>query len=204
VKMTKTKTTLGTIRRLSFTAVAVGVALPLLASSGCARRTAQPMDAYKMAADAVHAVLAADRGVYAKSVVERLANEEKIIKATEHWKDEHTLPLPAQMLRMSAEKSREKSAGVWYALISTWPINKQNGPKTPIEKAALEALQAKPDQPYYAEETLRDTHYFTAVYSDPAVSKACIGCHNQHPDSPRHDFVLNETMGAVVVRLAVK
>jgi len=192
------------IRGLSSPAVAVGLALPLFAASGCMRSAPQPLDAYKMAADAVHLVIASDRGVYAKAVVERLANEEKIIKATEHWKDEHTLPLPAQMLRMSAEKSRQKSAGVWYALISTWPINKQNGPKTPIEKAALEALQVKPDQPYYAEETLRDSKYFTAVYSDPAVSKACVGCHNQHPDSPRHDFTLNETMGAVVVRLAMK
>jgi len=202
--MRMTKTTLGMNRGLSFMAVALATALPLVASAGCTRAAAQPLDAYKMAADAVHIVIAADRGVYAKSVVERLANEEKVIKATEHWKDEHTLPLPAQMLRMSAEKSREKSGGVWYALISTWPINKQNGPKTPIEKAALEALQAKPDQPYYAEETLRDSRYFTAVYADPAVSKACVGCHNQHPDSPRHDYVLNETMGAVVVRLAMK
>src|SRR4051794_33337438 len=80
-----------------------GIALPLVASSGCARHAAQPMEAYKMAADAVHIVIASDRGVYAKAVVERLANEEKVIKATEHWKDEHTLPLPAQMLRMSAE-----------------------------------------------------------------------------------------------------
>jgi len=202
--MRMTKTTLGMVRGLSFPAVPAGIALTLLGAAGCGGHPAQPLDAYKMAADAVHIVIASDRGVYAKSVVERLANEEKVIKATEHWKDEHTLPLPAQMLRMSAEKSREKSAGVWYALISTWPINKQNGPKTPIEKAALEALQAKPDQPYYAEETLKDSRYFTAVYSDPAVSKACVGCHNQHPDSPRHDFVLNETMGAVVVRLAMK
>jgi len=106
-----TKMTLGMIRGFSFTAVPAGIALTLLAAAGCARPAAQPTDAYKMAADAVHVVIASDRGVYAKSVVERLANEEKIIKATEHWKDEHTLPLPAQMLRMSAEKSRQKSAG---------------------------------------------------------------------------------------------
>jgi len=192
-------------RPLSF-AAALGLTLPVACSllgAGCVREAPQPTAAYKMAADAVHVALAADRGVYAKMVVERLMNEEKVIRATEHWKDEHTLPLPAQMLRMSAEKARQNAGGVWYALISTWPINKQNGPKTPTEKAALEALQAKPDAPYYAEETLRDRRYFTAVYADPAVSKACVSCHNQHADSPRHDFTLNETMGALVVRLAM-
>jgi len=107
------------------------------------------------------------------------------------------------MLRMSAEKARQTSNGVWYALISTWPINKQNGPKTPIEQAALDALNRDADKPYYSEETLRDRHFFTAVYADRAVSKACVACHNDHPDSPRHDFVLNQNMGAVVVRLAM-
>jgi hypothetical protein len=175
-----------------------------LGASGCTRRAPQPLEAYKMAADAVHVVLASDRGVYAKQVVERLQNEEKVIRATEHWRDEHTLPLPAQMLRMSAEQARQKSAGVWYALVSTWPLNPQNGPKTPTEKAGLEAVQAKPDVAYYAEETLRDRRFFTAIYADRAVSKACVSCHNNHPDSPRHDFVLNETMGAVVIRLAMK
>jgi Protein of unknown function (DUF3365) len=173
------------------------------AAGGCARPAPHPMDAYRMAADAVHAVIAADRGTYAKFVVERLQNEEKVIRATEHWKDDRTLPLPAQMLRMSAEKARQTSSGMWYALISAWPINKQNGPKTPIEQAALNMLANNVDKPYYSEETLRDRHFFTAVYADRAVSKSCVSCHNNHPDSPRHNFVLNETMGAVVVRLAV-
>jgi hypothetical protein len=182
----------------------IGVALGLaLGAGGCLRRASQPLDAYKMAADAVHTVIAADRGVYAKKVVERLALEEKVIGASEHWNDEHALPLPAQMLRMSAEQARQKSTGMWYALISSWPLNKQNGPKTPTEIAALEAVQAHPDVPYYGEETVRGRRFFTAVYSDRAVSKACVSCHNHHPDSPRRDFVLNETMGALVVRFAM-
>ena len=176
----------------------------VVGGAACTRRAPQPKEAYQMAADAVHAVIAADRGVYAKQVVERLQNEEKVIRATEHWKDEHTLPLPAQMLRMSAEKARNDSEGVWYALISSWPINKQNGPKTDVERAALEALASKPNAPFYAEETLKDRRFFTAVYADKAVSQACVSCHNNHPDSPRHDFTLKETMGAVVVRLAMK
>jgi hypothetical protein len=188
-------------------AAAACLGLPVglsLVAGGCIRRAPPPIEAYRMAADAVHAVIAADRGTYAKFVVERLQNQDKVIKATEHWRDDHTLPLPAQMLRMSAEQARNQSAGVWYALISSWPLNKQNGPKTPVERAALEALVARPGAPYYAEETLRDRRFFTAVYADLAVSNACVTCHNQHPDSPRRDFVLHALMGAVVVRLPIK
>jgi hypothetical protein len=182
----------------------LGLAVVLaLGAGGCGRHTPQPLDAYKLAADAVHTVIAADRGVYAKQVVERLAIEEKVVGATEHWKDEHTLPLPAQMLRMAAEQARQKSTGMWFALISSWPLNKQNGPKTPTEIAGLQAVQGHPEVPYYSEETVRDRRFFTAIYADRAVSKACVSCHNHHPDSPRRDFVLNETMGALVVRFAM-
>ncbi|HVR61316.1 MAG TPA: DUF3365 domain-containing protein [Polyangia bacterium] len=191
------------IRRAPVPVTVVCFGLSLAVAAGCARNAPQPVAAYRMAADAVAAVIAADRGTYAKFVVERLQNEEKVIRATEHWKDDRTLPLPAQMLRMAAEKARQTSNGMWYALISAWPINKQNGPKTPLEQTALDALANDPNKPYYTEETVRDRHFFTAVYADRAVSKSCVSCHNNHPDSPRHDFVLNQIMGAVVVRLAM-
>jgi hypothetical protein len=42
------------------------------------------------------------------------------------------------MLRMGSELVAEKDIGVSYALLSLWPINKQNGAKTKAEKAGLQ------------------------------------------------------------------
>src|SRR6185436_17959961 len=119
-------------------------------------------------ADGLHTVLAADREVYTKQVVNRLQNEEKVLKAGEHWKDEKLLPLPAQMFRMGAERSREKTKAFSYALLSPWPINKQNGPHTDVEKAGLDAVAATPDQTRYSDETLNGVDYLTAIYADRA------------------------------------
>ncbi|MGV3662883.1 MAG: Tll0287-like domain-containing protein [Prosthecobacter sp.] len=152
-------------------------------------------------ADALHAVMESDRIVYTRQVVNRLQNEEKIIKATEHWKDEKTLPLPAQMFRMGAEMVAEKKKGFSYALLSEWPINKQNAPKTEAEKAGLSHVAKNKGQNYYAEETLAGTRYFTAVYPDIAVAAACVKCHNGHEDSPRTDFVEGDVMGGVIIRI---
>jgi hypothetical protein len=116
-------------------------------------------------ADAIHAVLEADRGVYTKNVVNRLSKVEKIIKATEHWQEDKTLPLPAQMFRMGAEAVAEKNMGFSYSLQSLWAINKQNMPKTDAEKVGLESI-AKTKKPYYQEETLGGKKYFTANYAD--------------------------------------
>ena len=154
-------------------------------------------------ADALHAVMESDRTVYTRNVVNRLTKEHDVIKATEHWKDEPTLPLPAQMFRMGAEMVAKKDVGFSYSLLSKWPINKQNTPRTDVEVQGLEYVAANKGSNFYAEETLGGQKYFTAVYADTAVAPACVSCHNEHKDSPKVDFSLGDVMGGVVLRIPV-
>lgn len=155
-------------------------------------------------ADALHAVVEADREVYTKHVVLRLHDQEKKIQASEHWQDDKALPLPAQVFRMGAELVAEKTDTFSYGLASLWPINKQNAPSTEAERTGLQYVVDHPDENYYGEEELGGTKYFTAVYPDVAISEACITCHNNHKDSPRTDFKLNDMMGGVVLRIPLK
>ena len=152
-------------------------------------------------ADALHAVMESDRTVYTRNVVNRLQNEEKVIRASEHWQDDKALPLPAQMFRMGAEMVASKTNEFSYSLLSKWPVNKQNAPRTEVEIAGLDAVAQDSSKPYYGNETLGGVEYFTAVYADTAVAPACVDCHNAHKDSPRDDFELGETMGGVVIRI---
>jgi hypothetical protein len=154
-------------------------------------------------ADALHAVMEADRTVYTRNVVNRLQNDEKVITASEHWQDDKALPLPAQMFRMGAELAAQKTSDFSYALLSMWPVNKQNAPKTDVERAGLQFVVDNKGQNYYADEMLGGKKYFTAVYPDTAVAPACITCHNGHKDSPRSDFKMGDVMGGVVVRIPI-
>lgn len=88
-------------------------------------------------ADALHKVMAADRTVYTKYIIARLANKEKVIKANEHWEDEKALVLPAQMFRYGSEMVAESNPGFSYSRLSLWPVNAQNKPKTDIEIKGL-------------------------------------------------------------------
>lgn len=160
---------------------------------------AQDVSVQKMA-DAIFSVIEADRAVYTKNVVQRLQNDEEVITAEEHWKEESALPLPAQMLRMGAERVSEKKSGFSYALLSLWAINKQNKPRSEFEQKALESLN-KNGKNVYGNEELGGKKYFTAVYPDVAVSKACVTCHNDHIDSPKKDFKVGEMMGGLVIRI---
>jgi hypothetical protein len=175
--------------------------------AGCTHGKAEPAPSSgispRQMADALHAVMEADRTVYTRNVVNRLQNDEKVIKASEHWQDEQALPLPAQMFRMGAEMAAQKNSDFSYALLSLWPVNKQNVPKTDVEKTGLQFVVDNKGQNYYGEETLGGKTYFTAVYPDVAVAPACIACHNGHKDSARSDFGLGDVMGGVVVRIPV-
>jgi Protein of unknown function (DUF3365) len=151
--------------------------------------------------DMLHAVMEADRTVYTQRVVNRLQNEEKVIKADEHFQDKKALPLPAQMFRFGAEKAAEKTKAFSYSLLSLWPVNKQNAPRTAVEKEGLKYVADNKGKNFYGEETLGGKKYFTAVYADVAVSPACVSCHNDHQETPRSDFKLGDVMGGVVIRL---
>jgi hypothetical protein len=183
------------------TVVLLSFAVPALAACSSDQPAGiQP----KQMADAVHLVLETDRTVYTRLIVNRLQNEEKVIKASEHWKEDKALVLPAQMFRAGAEMAREKKAGFDYALLSLWPVNKQNGPKTDAEKKGLQHVVDNKGQNFYTEETLGDKKYFTAIYPDNAVAPACVSCHNDHKDSPKNDFKIGDVMGAVVIRIPLE
>ncbi len=159
-------------------------------------------------ADTVYTVLAADRKVYASKIVNRLVNEEKVIKAHENHLDEKALPLPAQVFRMGAEEVDmvdDKTVDFSYSLQSLWPLNKENAKKQTDK--VREGLQYLVDNPgaakWTGEEEISGQKYFIGVYPDKAVAPACFTCHNNHadkePDFP--EFKLGDVMGGVVIRI---
>lgn len=184
---------------------AVGIALVGLVACNeeAATESVSNGIAPKLYTDSLFAVMKADRTNYTKLVVQRLGpNGSGVVKPDEHWEDlDNGTLLPAQMFRAGSEAVAEMTDEFTYSLQSIWPIGKQNGPKTPMEKEGLEYIAANPGENFYGEEELGGVTYYTAVYPDVAVSPACTTCHNEHKDSPKTDFKLGEVMGGVVIRV---
>ncbi|WP_235034203.1 Tll0287-like domain-containing protein [Roseiconus lacunae] len=181
----------------------------LITLSGCSNSEASSSTAGSITprqfADGVHAVMMADRTVYATHVVTNLKKQDAPVTADEYWQDtENAIPLPAQMFRMGAELVDENpEAGFTYALRSKWPLNEQHKAKTDFEKEALDFISDNPGDNFYGEEELGGKKFFVAVYPDRAVAEACWSCHNDHPsrgeDYP--DFAKDDVMGGVLVRV---
>ena len=173
-----------------------------LASSGAQPALKQKTIPAHRAADFIHAVIETDRTIYSQYIVERLG-ETVSLKASEDWEKSNTLPLPAQFLTMSSKIVNSKNLGIKYRLMSLWPINKSNAPKSDQEKAGLKKVAKKPSQPYVWYVKKNGQIVFNAVYPDSAVTKSCIHCHNNHPKSPKRDFKRNDVMGGIHISFPI-
>jgi hypothetical protein len=173
----------------------------LWGNSACEKDSGTPMGIPpETVADYVHAVIEADRTFYTVHVVERLQNKGTLV-ASENWRGANTLPLPAQFLMESGDLAAKTGMKVQYRLMGLWPINKQNGPFTEFEHKGLEEVQMDPEHPYTGIISSGKERLFGAVYADRAVTQACIGCHNAHPNSPKRDFKMNDVMGGIVITI---
>ena len=172
-------------------------------SSGAREAGGEACVAPKVVADYVHAIIEADRTLYASLVVERMQHHGKAL-ASEDWTRRDQLPLPAQMLQLAGLEVEEKGTGLKYRLASLWPVDEANGPATDFERTGLQAVSDDPRAVYTSTSRRAQGPYFTAIYADRAVSQACVTCHNEHPLSPRRNYKLNDVMGGIIVSFPVK
>lgn len=156
----------------------------------------------EQAAQYIHAVIEANRTIYSEYIVERM---EKTVglKSTENWEEKNALPLPAQFLALSSKIVNKKDLGLNYRLLSKWPINPQNKPVSEIESVGLTKVSETPNQPYFEIISQKGGQIFKAIFPDKAVTKACVDCHNNHPNSPKKDFKLGDVMGAISLSIPI-
>lgn len=154
-------------------------------------------------ADYMHSIIEADRKIYTTYVVKRM-QEQGIVLAREDWESNNAIPLPAQFLHLSSKLVAESGIGIRFRLISLWPIHRRNGPATEFEREGLERLQGSPDTPQRGVVTSGKKKFFQSIYSDKAITTACISCHNAHPLSPKRDFKVGDLMGGVVITIPME
>ncbi|MEM7385766.1 MAG: DUF3365 domain-containing protein [Verrucomicrobiota bacterium] len=188
----------------------IGVLAFVLTSCGSKDVAATSGYSAEQVAEALYAVLKSDRKVYASKIVNRLAKEEKVIKAHEEWKENKALLLPAQFFREGAEEvdAAEKPFEFSYSLQSLWPLNYENAKKKTVAVDTGLAAVSDPESEFYGkkwvgEETIAGQDYFVGIYPDRAVAPACWTCHNLHENRKEEypEFKKNDVMGGIVIRI---
>jgi Protein of unknown function (DUF3365) len=156
----------------------------------------------EIVAEYVHSVVQADRMFYQTEIVDRM-QEKGMVSASEHWRADGGLPLPAQFLQESGRLMAKQGKAIRFRLISSWAINKEHRPTTEFERTGLMKILATPERPYTAVTTEGKDRIFQALYADKAVSQHCADCHNVHPKSPKRDFKAGDVMGGMLITIVL-
>ena len=132
------------------------------------------------------------RGLYTQAVVG--VGLKTGLKFDEHWEDEtmEAGPLPALFLRGTARELERTGLQMGLFLGSDFPIASSNKFHESQLKRHKEILATGEPQFFFDESTGRHT----AMFPDLAMAMPCVTCHNEHPQSPKRDWKLNDIMGA--------
>ena len=145
----------------------------------------------------------ADREYYASVVVPRLLKLNARVRADYHQVP-NAFPLPVTFLREATEMAARIPSAYRIRLVSPWPINKQNGIEDAFQKEGFRALMQSTEGFYSRRDTVDGTTILRFLSPERAVVQSCVDCHNAHPDSPKHDFRLNDLMGGIEVNVPIE
>ncbi|GAA6181909.1 hypothetical protein NBRC116594_33470 [Shimia sp. NS0008-38b] len=141
--------------------------------------------------EAVNHINAAARGIYTKRIVG--GGMAAGLKFGEEWRepDVEQGPLPALFLRETAAHLEAMPPRLGLYLGSDAPVNQSNLFGAGQMKAFTQVKLTR--APVFAKDEIAG---HVAMYPDLASVTPCVRCHNEHPDSPKKDWVLNDVMGA--------
>lgn len=163
--------------------------LPEGAQAGRAEAAAIPV---KVLLDAANAANSAARTIYTERIVS--PGQEAGLVFGEEWRrpEREEGPLPALFLRAVADSLQRQSSPLALFLGSDKPISPSNA-FTGEQVAAFEALKRDRRPRYFA---MPDLDRQVALHADVAVAEGCVTCHNEHPRTPKKDWVRGDVMGA--------
>ena len=134
----------------------------------------------------------AAREIWTKEIVK--AGKQSGLKFSENWRQHNVEagPLPALFLRETAKNMERNPLRLSLFLGSDFAISSANRFED-IQLAKFKLLKASSIPQFFLQQ---DTALYTAMFPDLAMSQACVDCHNDHKDTPKTDWKLNDMMGA--------
>lgn len=132
------------------------------------------------------------RGLWTRDIVG--AGKKVGLKFAEDWRERgvEAGPLPALFLRETAASLEKNPVQLSLYLGSDYPISAANLFKG-VQLEKFRQIRASGEPQFFYDE---DIQRHAAMFDDVALARPCVTCHNDHPDSPKQDWRLNDVMGA--------
>jgi PAS domain S-box-containing protein len=171
--------------------------LPVIMFKSVSNATIAQME---LQAQEVSTLASGIRAYYADNVIARLQAADGRAVYTENYRDVHGgIPIPATLsIELGALFDNAHSDGrIAYEFLSDYPFAKRvSRPLDPFERDALKAFRQNLQQKTYTQLQGNGLGRSSYRLATPVLMrKACVTCHNTHPDSPKRDWKVGDVRG---------
>ncbi|PCJ62589.1 MAG: chemotaxis protein [Planctomycetota bacterium] len=139
------------------------------------------------------------RGYYTKNVVSVVKKKKAGINiAINHKDDPNAIPLPATLIHDLSKLLKKDNVNI--KLYSKFPFpNRKSRKLDKFSADAWDTLSKNPAKSYSKNMTLNGKTTLRVAVADLMVAKGCVTCHNNHPDTPKTDWKLNDVRGVLEI-----
>jgi len=142
------------------------------------------------------------RGYYTKNVIAKVIQYSNLTPSFDHKTVDESVPLPATMIHELSEQLQK--AGTQIKLFSPYPFPNRSGRKlNQFERQAWDFLQKRPTGVFTQVEESAGKTLVKVGIPDTMQAQACIDCHNNHPNTPRAGWKLNDLRGVLEVEVDI-
>jgi PAS domain S-box-containing protein len=154
----------------------------------------------KLQAEEISTLASGIRAYYADNVISRLQAADGKAVYSENYREVHGgIPIPATLsIELGALFDNAHTDGrISYEFISDYPFAKRNSrPLDAFEIEALKSFRESADRQSFTKLEGNGLGRSTYRLATPILMrKACVTCHNAHPDSPRRDWKVGDVRG---------
>lgn len=155
-------------------------------------------------ANYLHAAIEADRTFYTIHVVEPL-QKSGAVAAAENWRAKKECPPAAGPVSHGIQRalSDDRHPGSRYRLISLWPINPLNAPRSAAEKVGLESLLTHPERVATGTVKEGERDLLSSHLYRPCRESDLREMPQYTPLSAKKYFKLKEAMGDLVIEIPI-
>ena len=154
----------------------------------------------KLQAEEISTLASGIRAYYADNVISRLQAADGKAVYSDNYREVHGgIPIPATLsIELGALFDNAHTDGrISYEFLSDYPFAKRNNrPLDAFEIEALKAFRDSADRQSFTNlqgNGLGQSNYRLAT--PILMRKACVTCHNTHPDSPKRDWKVGDVRG---------
>lgn len=143
------------------------------------------------------------RGYYTTQVVAKALETGAMQPSIDHEAKANGIPLPATFVKDISDLLSERD--LQLALISPYPWPHRSERRMDnFQEVAWEAFQTDPDAVFAREEIINGQRVMRVAVADRMTAPTCVSCHNNHPDSVRRDWQLNDVRAVMEVSKVVE